>query len=175
MPNLQKDNHNDYYYEEKNRKRKRLIVIGVITLGVLAIMFISSILSIGDTVTYDTKVEEKTLYPLVGETENTYYIKRLKERNTSNTTPQYPTYTEYYEFTFDKPQLNKKQNRVGVRARLLNIVPTDKDQPYIEIKTKTPKVINPVFPDVFGLRDTRERITYTLYVPYDELDKELDK
>lgn len=175
MPNLQKDNRYENEYYEEEPKYKRFRIIAILIVGILAILFVISFLSLGDKVTYETKVEKKTIYPLISEPETPYYIKRLKERTTSNTTGRYQTYTEYYEFTFDKPQLNKKQNRVGVRARLLNIVPTDKDEPYIEIKTKTPKVINPVFPDVFGLRDTRERITYTLYVPYEELDKELNK
>jgi len=78
---------------------------------------------------------------------------------------------EYYEFSFDEPKMNNKQNRVGIRANKLDIAPTDKDEPYIEVKTVTPKVINPKFPDIFGMRDTRERYTYTMYVPYKELNK----
>jgi len=63
MPNLQKDNrYEDGYYEEEP-KYKRFRIIAILIVGILAILFVISFLSLGDKVTYDTKVEKKTIYP----------------------------------------------------------------------------------------------------------------
>lgn len=179
MPNLQKDKK----YTQESLDYTPLRIFGFV-VSALVFIFVFVFLPLGDTVTYDKKAEKKTLYPLIDEPNNPYYIKKVKQRveNNAQYTLVGTTITaidradvisdiEHYEFSFDKPQKNKQQKRVGILAKDLTITPTDKDKPYIEIITKTPKISDATFPDIFGVRDNHVTYDYRLYVPYDELDK----